>query len=535
MKKFFFLAATAALALSSCSSDEELVPSTDLNGDVAVSFDTYLMREGRATALTTTASIKDNCFGVFGYQQGLEAIEDYTSSNIAPNFFHNQWVKWNTEKTEWYYDAVGNIGTKYWPNTPGHMLSFYAYAPYMALSTEYGVSNPRLILNGDYNGPALYYKMPTNLTQGIDLCWGQEYGKTIAPVNKEKPAITENVKFNLKHALSRYGFNVQVWSDNMTDNYPDNTLHNANGDRNDDLKKGTTIIINSVKLVGNFATEGTLSLYDGKWDAQIAKTNEYELKENFNTTVTEGIDLGDAKGEIPLLQDASTYALLIPGSRFKIVIDYDVKTLDVNMPGNYVVTNNVITSEKTWTAQSGVATDFHLNLGMTTVKFDATVTPWNNADKVEVDLPNNTLEQVVAATVTPDVKPLTIDADFLGESSSIPTPVVGKYYYDLHDKKLYGGAVNGASETVWAAPQVGNYMANDIIYSYDGTNQTRKQAPRWIKVNSDHDFYLLVDGEYKGIANYTTATYPTVEALAQANPAPGIYKIGDTYYYYVQQ
>lgn len=527
MKKYLLIAATAALAMSSCSSDEELVQAPDLNGDVAVSFDTYLMREGRATALTTTASIKDNCFGVFGYQQGLEAIEDYTSSNIAPNFFHNQWVKWNG--TEWFYNAEGNIGTKYWPNTPGHMLSFYAYAPYMALSTEYGVSNPRLILNGDYNGPALYYKMPTDLTQGIDLCWGQEYGKTIAPVNKEKPAITENIKFNLKHALSRYGFNVQVWSDNMTDNYPDNTLHNANGDRNDQLTSGTTIIINSVKLVGNFATEGTLSLYDGKWDAQIAKTNEYELKENFNTTVTEGIDLGDAKEEIPLLQDASTYALLIPGSRFKIVIDYDVKTLDVNMPGNYVVTNNVITSEKTWTAQAGVATDFHLNLGMTTVKFDATVTNWNNpADKVEVDLPNNTLEVVpakVEANTLTNV-PHYITSDFIGESKVVPAGEASKYYYNTESKKLFQYRGEPAH---WDVVGDEYYIANNYIY-YNG--KLPEVAKRWIWVSEVP--YLLTDGKYVNKTKHT-ATYTSVEALAQANPDTGIYVIEGTCYYYVKQ
>lgn len=549
MKKIFFLAATAALALSSCSSDEELVQSPDLNGDVAVSFDTYLMREGRATTLTTNKSIQANAvhdgggFGVYAYEHGNKLVEDYTNQNVDPNFFKNELI-WYQGK-EWRYEKV-----KYWPNNPGSMLSFYAYAPYIKnISEGFGETNPRLILNGDYNGPAFYYEMPDNLTQGIDLCWGQEYGKTIAPVNKEKPGITENIHFNLKHALSRYGFNVQVWSDNMTDNYPDDTKHDHDGDRNDPLKKGTTININSVKLVGNFATKGTLRLYDGKWDAQIANTAEYELNNNFNSVITDGIILGEAVEEIPLLQDDATYALLIPGSRFKIVIDYDVITPDPNLLNGYSKVNNVITSDKTWTAQAGVATDFHLNLGMTTVKFDATVTPWNNADKEEVDLPNNTLEDV---SVIDDVffwLPGVMDDNFLGNTTVVPEAKAenhNKYYYNTKEEKLYMCTSDGTSYKWENCNAIGEnwFIANSYLYKVAADGKcTVKPAPRWINI-IDADFtilstHLLVNGAYKKI-DLGATVYESVEALALANPDTAIYSVGTAEkgyrrYYYVKQ
>ena len=250
--------------------------------------------------------------------------------------------------------------------------------------------------------------------------------------------------------------------------------------------------------------------------------------------MTDGIDLSDAVKEIPLLQDDATYALLIPGSRFKIVIDYDVKTLDVNMPGNYVVTNNVITSEKTWTAQAGVATDFHLNLGMTTVKFDATVTNWNTpADKVEVDLPNNTLEVIPAnapANTLTNV-PHYITNSFIGESKVVPAGEDGKYYYNTESKKLFQYRGDPAH---WDEVGEEYYIANSKLYY---TNRVPAIAPRWIWVSNVP--YLLTDGKYVNKTYYET-TYPSVEALAKANPETGIYVVGTTaadskYYYYVKQ
>lgn len=563
MKKIFFLAATAALALSSCSSDEELVQSPDLNGDVAVSFDNYLQRSGRGTHITTTASVKNEGFGVFAYDHAQAPVETYTNSYIAPNFFSNEKVTFKAWQTDPASDQRwGYSNTKYWPNNPGNMLSFYAYAPYSdKLSTEYGVSNPRLILNGDYNGPALYYKLPTDLAQTVDLCWGAEYGLDKAPVNKTKPAISTDIKFNLKHALSRYGFNVQVFSDNMTDNYPNDTDHDPNGITNNKLTENTTIYIKSLKLVGNFCTEGTLSLYNGKWDCDIANTAEYELKGFFASNVEDGITAAEAVKELSLFKneeckgahaagnetkETEDYVMLLPGSRFKILIEYDVVTKDDKLLNKESRTTNVILSDEEFTSVAGVATDFHLNLGMTTVKFDAVVTPWNNADKEEIDLPNNTLEQVTPASLPMNKAPYDIQAIFKGEGTAEPKAEEGKYYWNTKEGKLYGGALDGASKPVWGVVTTNdNYLANNIIYTVqdvEGTTKySRMQAPVWIYTLNEGtgEWRHLVNGHYELVTAHTT-NYASVEALALANPVDGIYWVGTTaengkYYYYKQQ
>lgn len=378
MNKQLFIAAVAALALSACSNETEIQSPVQENAGSAVAFDTYLART-RATDLTTLSSIQTAGagFGVYAYEQGTLPVVDYTNSFVAPNFFANQQVTYNNPN--WEYSNI-----KYWPNNPGAMLSFYAYAPYKSTITTDVTSNPRLILNGDYNGPALQYKMPAALADGMDLCWGQENGGTLAPVNKTKPGVGDKIKFNFKHALSRLGFNIQVFNDEATDG----TGH-VDGTTASPIKSGTTIKVQSLKLIGNFATSGTLSLYDGKWDAPIANTAEYELNGVLNTTVAAGLDLSEAVNEIPLFEDEKTYVLMIPGGTFKIQIVYDVETIDSKLPDGKSVVRNTITSDQAFTAEAGVAKNYHLNIGMTTVKFDADLVEWNTPDNEEVDLPNN--------------------------------------------------------------------------------------------------------------------------------------------------
>lgn len=381
MKKKLLIAVSAAIALASCTSDNETNAPVIDSAKTPVAFDSYLVRS-RATTLTTLSSIKAEGagFGVYAYEQGTLPVVDYTNSFVAPNFFANQQVTYNDTATPaaWEYTNI-----KYWPNNPGAMLSFYAYAPYNASITTDVTSNPRLILNGDYNGPALQYKMPAALNQGVDLCWGQENGKTLAPVNKTKPGVNDKIQFNFKHALSRLGFNIQVFSDQATDG----TAHSDAAA--DAIKDGTTIRVQSLKLIGNFATSGTLSLYDGKWDAPIANTAEYELNGVLNEKISAGLKASDAATELPLFADNDTYVMMIPGGSFKIQITYDVETADPNLPDGKSVVRNVITSDQPFTAQAGVATNYHLNIGMTTVKFAASLVEWNTPNNEEVDLPNN--------------------------------------------------------------------------------------------------------------------------------------------------
>lgn len=396
MKKYLFMAATAALALSSCTSDETLAQDPANEGDV-LSFDTYMGINARDTKVLDDAQLKADGFGVFAYDQGTTEILSYVKGNIKPNFMLNEKIEWNdaADAKRWEYSPV-----KYWPNNVNNMLSFYAYAPFDAdLKTI--THNPHLVQNSLYNGPAIEYVIPSTLEKGVDLCWGANATVDIAtptadsetaPVNYYKNPSTGaaqhvstngKIKFNFKHATSRLDFNLQIFNDVITDK--DHCGTPASGGKIDD---NTTISVKSLKLIGNVASKGVLSLYDGSWDAQY-ETQVLDLTPYLNDNVKGNMTSDNYATEQPMF-NASEYLYIIPGANYRIQIEYWVKTDAGADTDNTTLTKNIITSEAVFDAEQGMAYKYHLNLGMTTVKFDATIEDWGAENETEVDLPNNT-------------------------------------------------------------------------------------------------------------------------------------------------
>ena len=98
-------------------------------------------------------------------------------------------------------------------------------------------------------------------------------------------------------------------------------------------------------------------------------------------------------------KDIDNFVMVMPGTKFYIQITYDVITVDPTNPkNNSTVTNVVKTTDSnavaenatdgTYTLEQGKAYNFHLNIGMTTVKFDAEVEDWSVVTN-EVALPEN--------------------------------------------------------------------------------------------------------------------------------------------------
>ena len=97
--------------------------------------------------------------------------------------------------------------------------------------------------------------------------------------------------------------------------------------------------------------------------------------------------------------DIDNFVMVMPGTKFYIQITYDVITVDPTNPkNNSTVTNVVKTTDLnavaensdagTYILEQGKAYNFHLNIGLTTVKFDAEVEDWDVITN-EVALPEN--------------------------------------------------------------------------------------------------------------------------------------------------
>ena len=257
MKKHLFFAATAALALASCSSDSVDFTQADVlqaQDDNSVQFDTYMGKTGTTRVdyakgpidnSDTDQGLKNAKFGVFAYNTSAEtdAGADYnpasinaTPSNIAPNFMYNQKITWSASSpTGWVYNPV-----KYWPNgldaanthqgsgessqKKFQKLSFFAYAPYKEMSefntagtgtfpTQLGTTSAFKTISGIGASTNGIVGMTTNAFKGnvwvkylmpkaqedeaVDLLWGLRGSASYSETDNSANAGTVGTDYNI--------------------------------------------------------------------------------------------------------------------------------------------------------------------------------------------------------------------------------------------------------------------------------------------------------------------------------------------------
>lgn len=248
MKKLFYSAAIAALALTACAKVETI----DNTSGTPVGFSAYTgksVTKAGATGELTTTGLQTTGFGVFAYQ----TTGNYVASGegaIEPNFMYNQKVTYS--ESTWGYTPV-----KYWPNqiqagntdaqstpataTQADKVSFFAYAPYVKVGVDSNTSethgkpvdalgalitpNTSGILEVTKNNvagdPKITYAVSQSLDDQVDLVWGVAYANsnnateswstvdagttvTLYPgkpfLNLQKPAIGTDIHFYFRHA-----------------------------------------------------------------------------------------------------------------------------------------------------------------------------------------------------------------------------------------------------------------------------------------------------------------------------------------------
>ena len=138
-----------------------------------------------------SAFIADDVFGVFAYHIPKGG------SISTPNFMYNQGVKAedNTPSTpeDFSADIWSYTPEKYWPNTLGDKVNFYAYYPYMARSLTLPADDASGV-------PVVTYDVTAS---HVDLLYAKAENKT-------KPASPEAVKFDFQHMLGQLRFKISV-------------------------------------------------------------------------------------------------------------------------------------------------------------------------------------------------------------------------------------------------------------------------------------------------------------------------------------
>ena len=369
-----------ALIVMSCSKDETTMSiPQDSN---AITFGTYVGRDAqtRATALNLEGlKASGYGFGVFAYYTDGA---DFASTS-TPNFMYNQQVTWNTSK--WEYAPI-----KYWPNEASDKLTFFAYAPHSSDPNSYITDLSAKTATGD---PTLVFTVNPVAKNQSDLLYANDAGLQ----NKTKQTIGGTVNFPFKHALSRIGFNVEVMADVVN---PEGTGANDVTGASGTLDTNTKVFVESVELIGKFDSSNTFNFAAGTWATPpttgTTGATTYSLDydgSNFVNTVANNVTIAKQK-----LNADDSYLMVIPKvftstptEGLKIRVTYKVKTTDAALNGGFSEVTNVITSsEFDFTFAAGMAYSFNLHLGLTSVKFDATVTGWGTESETVVNVPINT-------------------------------------------------------------------------------------------------------------------------------------------------
>lgn len=351
-KNFFMgIAATAALTLVSCSSDDLNSLSDTPSKNEAISFDSYLGRSAvsvngsRGSVLNMDALKKPTeGFGVFGNYIST----DETTPTYGENLFKNQKVTYKTsaEASAWTYNPV-----KYWP-TEGH-INFLAYAPY--------VENQELKENSK-----LDFTVSTTIAEQKDLLWANAANQTM----QNNSGTDKKVKFQFAHALSRLGYTVKTSSDDAS----------------------TTITLKKITLAGSndgttnaFYTKGTIDLSKPSTStADLWATSETDTKQKFDWfSGTQKLATTDYKNP-----DAN-YLFVIPQdfsqetenpNKLFVVVEYTVKT------GATEEVMSKVSKQITKKFLQGKAYLINLTLGLTPIEFDVTtVEGWTDTNQGEIN------------------------------------------------------------------------------------------------------------------------------------------------------
>ena len=405
MKKIYFMAliATAAFAMTSCSNDDIAGTGTEISKNEtaqAINFSTYLGRAPQSRVDETNETQTGDAFGVFAsYTGASKFVASSTAENSSkPNFMFNQEVtsqKGENESYTWSYEPV-----KYWPNKDGEMISFFAYAPYVANGNS---SNIKFAEVKDMKGtPTITVTIPEKLEETKDFV-------ASAIVNQKK---TETVTYKLLHELTKLNIKAKVSED---------VYHQENSSSTTESKNKTFVVIKSIKLdAGNsIYTSGTYTFNSdndastatsssttpnnkGEWVPNTANPKDLNFAGLLNSTsqtttnnkyTQTGIRLN---GTTPVeLFKTGKYAFLIPvGALAKdaatVTITYDIVTEDTKLEEGYVCTSASKTvSLPAGILKQGTAYELTFSIGVKEVKLDASVESWTKSEDENISVPDN--------------------------------------------------------------------------------------------------------------------------------------------------
>lgn len=405
MKKLLVIVSTLCVSLSfSCMRNEEVgvVKDTD-----AIGFGVYTAKATRATE-TTTAALQGSTdgLGIFAYY----TLSDDWAATCKPDYMYNQKVTYNAAQSSWYYTPV-----KYWPNTLGDKLTFFAYAPWEEPSTTYTDAAPAVGVNmvpattTMTGAPKITVRVDPDPVNHVDFL----YSNRTSTRNVVKQ--TTPVQFQFDHAMTRVNFQAKLNKNLAGITGTDGTTYV--------FIKDMYIVPASEKLweAAQFEFE------NGTWDYTTENVKARKINPNFAVDFTSirvfTADLGvtdytpemiltgatsaalriDSTTPVPMFKKTEGetplqhYAFLIPPSatgvtsETDVMVDvaYDIVTLDPAVKGGYSIAKTTErVSLPVGSLQMGKAYMFTLTIGLENIEVTETVEDWVENDPAELAAPS---------------------------------------------------------------------------------------------------------------------------------------------------
>lgn len=392
-------------------------------------------------------------FGVFAYKTSGDYPTPNTSvePNFMYNqkVLYNA-SAWEYSPIKYWPNQIASGNTDGQTPTPAQgyavdKVSFFAYAPYVAATASTGAvasateGITALTRNDATTDPKVSYKVSTDLTKQVDLVWGVSNGETwnnvaggtntptkyLPYLNLQKPAIGTPIHFYFYHALAQLrvralaAINSVPAGDAST---PGSREQETGGDNI------TKILIEKVEITSNDLNEtGDLNLNNtepvgspasapkAKWENVVAFTGEQGLtieNPNINTklygdgnsfpassvpgVIYEASSDNGADADVDVIKDSKYYTLIpvtptAPAKvTFNVKVTYHVVTKDANLAATYSSVKNVISHNVEFDSlDAGKRYTIKMILGISEVKFEATVEDWTDGTESTVDLPKN--------------------------------------------------------------------------------------------------------------------------------------------------
>ena len=263
MKKIL-LAVTAALAITSCSQNEEFENAAQ---NAEIGFSTIVSKTTRA-GITKIDELKKSGFTVYAYNTGAN-VAGTAEATLANPIFPTSGLGVTYPVDKWTY-----TGTYYWPLNDN--VQFFAYA------TDASVTG--------YDATGLYPTFKYAIDADVDK---QKDFVVAKAVNQTKPA--GDLSLNFTHALTQVNFSV-IGADDKT------------------------YKISSISIQG-VAASGVYSFKDDKWTPTANETTgsyAYPIAKDASvSSSTNAVNLDQSNGALMLMPQAMT-------ENAKILISYTV-------------------------------------------------------------------------------------------------------------------------------------------------------------------------------------------------------------------